>query len=205
MVGEIAKKQNKFSIKINNGRNEDGSDQNQVTNILDPVKTRSKGRPPEQRKISKVDQIVKKVARKRTQKSSQKSENCQAQKKGMCASRVQESVRVIDRVGTRKTIQGEQSIFGRNEQGGVNQLAPFNPNTILISKVNQVPFYSQVMNHGGGSYFELLQAQHHNWSCLVRFKLGMGLQFVSATIVEVLAFSIFLTVELGCVVSWLSV
>ncbi|KAK2441142.1 protein FAR-RED IMPAIRED RESPONSE [Trifolium repens] len=60
---------------------EDGSDQNQVTNILDPVKTRSKGRPPEQRKISKVDQIVKKVARKRTQKSSQKSENCQAQKK----------------------------------------------------------------------------------------------------------------------------
>jgi hypothetical protein len=30
---------------------------------------------------SKVDQIVKKVARKRTQKSSQKSENCQAQKK----------------------------------------------------------------------------------------------------------------------------
>jgi hypothetical protein len=33
----------------------------------------------------------------------------------------------------------------------------------------------------------------------------MGLQFVSATIVEVLAFSIFLTVELGCVVSWLSV
>jgi hypothetical protein len=60
---------------------EDGSDQNQVTNILDPVKTRSKGRPPFQRKISKVDQIVKKVARKRTQKSSQKSENCQAQKK----------------------------------------------------------------------------------------------------------------------------
>ncbi|XP_045810245.1 uncharacterized protein LOC123904654 [Trifolium pratense] len=140
---------------------EDGSDQNQVTKILDPVKTRCKGRPPSNRKSSKADQIVKKLAKKRTKKNSQKSANIHAQKeKDMCASRVQESVQVIDRVGTQKSIQGEQSSFGRNEQGGVNKLAPFNPNSILIKEVNQVPFYSQVMNHGG-SYFELLQAQHH--------------------------------------------
>ncbi|CAJ2665675.1 unnamed protein product [Trifolium pratense] len=140
---------------------EDGSDQNQVTKILDPVKTRCKGRPPSNRKSSKADQIVKKLAKKRTKKNSQKSANIHAQKeKDMCASRVQESVQVIDRVGTQKSIQGEQSSFGRNEQGGVNKLAPFNPNSILIKEVNQVPFYSQVMNHGG-SYFELLQAQYH--------------------------------------------
>ncbi|CAJ2653121.1 unnamed protein product [Trifolium pratense] len=139
----------------------DGSDQNQVTKIIDPVKTRCKGRPPSNRKSSKADQIVKKLAKKRTKKNSQKCANIHAQKeKGMCASRVQESVQVIDRVGTQKSIQGEQSSFGRNEQGGVNKLAPFNPNSILIKEVNQVPFYSQVMNHGG-SYFELLQAQHH--------------------------------------------
>jgi hypothetical protein len=57
----------------------DGSDQNQGIKILDPVKTRGKGRPPEKRKISKVDQIGKKLAKKRTKKSCQKSENCHAQ------------------------------------------------------------------------------------------------------------------------------
>jgi hypothetical protein len=58
----------------------DGSDQTQVTKILDPVKTQSKGRPPLQRKSSKVDQIVKKLAKKKTQKISKKSENRHAQK-----------------------------------------------------------------------------------------------------------------------------
>jgi hypothetical protein len=46
---------------------EDGSVRNQVTKILDPNATRSKGRPPYKRKPSKADKIVKKLARKRTQ------------------------------------------------------------------------------------------------------------------------------------------
>ncbi|XP_045791255.1 protein FAR1-RELATED SEQUENCE 6-like [Trifolium pratense] len=139
---------------------EDGSEQNQVTKILDPVKTRCKGRPPSNRKSSKVDQIVKKLARKRTQKRSKKKGKDQGQKENLCSSRVQESVQVIDGIDTRESIQCEQSSFGWNGQGGTNNLAPFNPNSVLISQVNQVPFYSQVMNHGV-SYFELLQAQHH--------------------------------------------
>jgi hypothetical protein len=59
---------------------EDGSEQNQVTKILDPVKTRSKGRPPLKRKSSKVDQIVKKLARKKTQIRSKKNGKDQGQK-----------------------------------------------------------------------------------------------------------------------------
>lgn len=51
--------------------------QNQMTKILDPVATRSKGRPPSKRKSSKVDQIVKKISKKKTQKRSQQSGNQQ--------------------------------------------------------------------------------------------------------------------------------
>ena len=53
-----------------------------VTKVLDPIVTRSKGRPPSKRKASKVDQIVKKkLARKRTQKNSKKSANHQSKEK----------------------------------------------------------------------------------------------------------------------------
>jgi hypothetical protein len=58
---------------------EDGLVHNQVTKILDPVPTRSKGRPPSKRKSSKVDQIVNKLAKKRTKKRSQVSGNHQSQ------------------------------------------------------------------------------------------------------------------------------
>ncbi|WJX68081.1 hypothetical protein P8452_52488 [Trifolium repens] len=76
------------------------------------------------------------------------------------ASRVQESVQVIDGICTQESIQCKQNSFGWNGQSGTNNLAPFNPNSGLITEVNQVPFYSQVMNHGA-SYFQLLQAQYH--------------------------------------------
>ncbi|MCI03589.1 FAR1-related protein, partial [Trifolium medium] len=136
---------------------EDGSVPNEENKILDPKVARSKGRPPSTRKSSKVDQIVKKFAKKRIQIRSKKSGKDQGQKKNLCASRVQESVQVIDGIDTQESInQCEQSSFGWNGQSGTYNLAPFNPNSVLIGEVNQAPFYSQVMNHGV-SYFELLQ------------------------------------------------
>lgn len=54
--------------------------QNQMTKILDPAVTRSKGRPPSKRKASKVDQSVKrKLAGKKGQKSNKKSNTYQSQ------------------------------------------------------------------------------------------------------------------------------
>jgi hypothetical protein len=59
---------------------QDSSVQNHMTRILDPLTTRSKGRPPEKRKASKLDQIVKKkIAGKKTQKRIQKSKNDHSQ------------------------------------------------------------------------------------------------------------------------------
>ncbi|KAK2394860.1 hypothetical protein QL285_056645 [Trifolium repens] len=60
---------------------------------------------------------------------------------------------------SRGTKYCKQNSFGWNGQSATNNLAPFNPNSGLITEVNQVPFYSQVMNHGA-SYFQLLQAQY---------------------------------------------
>jgi hypothetical protein len=59
---------------------QDSSVQNHMTRILDPLTTRSKGRPPEKRKASKLDQIVKKkIAGKKTQKRIQKSKDDHSQ------------------------------------------------------------------------------------------------------------------------------
>jgi len=74
----IKEVKNEFTSKeASPGIVEDGSVQNQVIKILDPIPTRSKGRPPSKRKSSKVDQIVKKISKKKTQKRSQQSENQQ--------------------------------------------------------------------------------------------------------------------------------
>jgi hypothetical protein len=58
---------------------EDSSVRNRGTRILDPKVARCKGRPPEKRKVSKVDQNVKKKLRKKDQKRSQKSTTYQSQ------------------------------------------------------------------------------------------------------------------------------
>ncbi|WJX69854.1 hypothetical protein P8452_54027 [Trifolium repens] len=104
--------------------------------------------------------MVKKLARKRTQTRTKISGKDQGQQENLFASRVQESVQVIDGICTQESIQCKQNSFGWNGQSATNNLAPFNPNSGLITEVNQVPFYSQVMNHGA-SYFQLLQAQYH--------------------------------------------
>ena len=74
----IKEVKNEFTSKeASPGIVEDGLVQNQVIKILDPIPTRSKGRPPSKRKSSKVDQTVKKISKKKTQKRSQQSENQQ--------------------------------------------------------------------------------------------------------------------------------
>jgi hypothetical protein len=69
MMNRIKEIKIEFTSKETSTANieEDGSVRNQVTKILDPNATRSKGRPPYKRKPSKADKIVKKLARKRTQ------------------------------------------------------------------------------------------------------------------------------------------
>ncbi|XP_024636609.2 protein FAR-RED IMPAIRED RESPONSE 1-like [Medicago truncatula] len=129
--------------------------QNQMTKILDPAVTRSKGRPPSKRKASKVDQSVKrKLAGKKGQKSNKKNNTYQSQEEGPSISKVQENQEFsISQTIDLDVIDTQESIHVKQ------MLAPFNPNQKYLD-VDKVPYYSQSINHDV-SYLELLQAQHH--------------------------------------------
>ncbi|WJX42083.1 hypothetical protein P8452_29355 [Trifolium repens] len=99
-------------------------------------------RPPEKRKVSKLDQIVKKkIAGKKTTKRIQNSKNDHSQEEGLCTSRVQEVAsenyfrsQIIDGIGTQESIQHEQSYFQKS--GIIDKLAPFNPNQEYTNEDN---------------------------------------------------------------------
>ncbi|KAK7260742.1 hypothetical protein RIF29_27033 [Crotalaria pallida] len=142
--------------------NQDSAIPKQASKILDPIVARCKGRPPSKRKVSKADQIVKKkLARKRTQKSSQNIDHSQEQ--DLYAMTAQENgnegilgSQVAGEISTHDSTQCEHNFFWSGQDTS-SFLAPFNPN---LDHISEVPYYPQIINNNV-TYYDFLQAQHH--------------------------------------------